>query len=133
MNDDMINLGKLVITSPHWRWIDGMLTICRLRVVEGGFDYIIGYRSGSTADGGGWYDGSSEGMIPDFRDSGTIGCLLAMVRVAWMMPKDIIVRHSSNNDVWEVSWSGSTHGGICGLGSTEAEALVNALLSANRF
>jgi hypothetical protein len=68
-------------------------------------------------------------MLPDLTDPATLGCLLYLVRESCGMPTGIIVRHSNDNGRWEVSWSGSTHGGICGFGATEAEALVMALES----
>jgi hypothetical protein len=64
----------------------GMLTTDDLRVVEGGTDYVIGHRSGETKRGGGWFDGESTGLLPDFSDPATLGCVLALVREAWGDP-----------------------------------------------
>jgi len=60
-------------------------------------------------------------------DPATLGCLLALVREVWGMPTGITVGYSSDEALWGVSWSGATHGGWCGRGKTEAEALVVAL------
>jgi len=60
----------------------------------------------------------------------TLGCLLALVREAWGMPTGITVSYPSDEGLWGVSWSGATHGGWCGRGKTEAEALVAALEAA---
>jgi hypothetical protein len=65
--------------------------------------------------------------LPDLTDPATLGCLLALVREAWGMPTGITVTYSSDEGLWGVSWSGATHGGWCGRGKTEAEALVAAL------
>jgi hypothetical protein len=82
-------LGQRLINCKNWQWLDGMLTTCNLRVVEGGRDYIIGYRSGPTTNGGGWYDGESKGFLPDLSDPATIGCLVHLIRLAWKAPIDI--------------------------------------------
>ena len=74
------DLGHRAVACKHWRFMDGMLTTCGLRVVDGGRDYVIGHRSGATRDGGGWYDGDAAGFLPDLSDPATLGCLLALVR-----------------------------------------------------
>ena len=68
--------------------------------------------------------------IPDLTDPATLGCLLALVREAWGMPTGITVAYSDDTGRWVVSWSGGTHGGVCGEGATEAAALVAALEAA---
>jgi hypothetical protein len=77
------DLGRRAVACKHWRWLPGMVTVCALRVVDGGADYAIGHRSGATRDGGGWYDGDAAGFLPDLSDPATLGCLLALVREAW--------------------------------------------------
>ena len=111
IENNYIELGKRAAACKVWRWMPGMADCWGGRVREGdGLDR-------NTA-------------FPDLRDPATMGCLLALVRGAWAMPTGIIVRYSDDKGKWEVSWSGSTHGGICGSGATEAEALVMALESA---
>ena len=78
-----VELGKRAIACKRWRWMPGMLTTCRLRVVDGGADYVIGHRSGPTRDGGGWIDETPTSRLPDLTDPATIGCFLALVREAW--------------------------------------------------
>lgn len=69
-------------------------------------------------------------LTPDLTDPATAGCLLALVREAWGMPTGLIVRYNDDTRHWLVSWAGATHGGECGSGDTEAEALVTALENA---
>lgn len=84
---DYTDLARRAVACTHWRWVPGMLTSCRVRVTEGGADYLIGHKSGATRDGGGWVDtGDSAGFLPDLDDPATIGCLLALVREAWGDP-----------------------------------------------
>jgi len=119
MNEEFVTLGKRAIASRNWRWMPGMLTIpsdgmvsVLMRLTDKReWPHDIGLR------------------VPDLTDPATLGCLLYLVRESWGMPTGIIVRYSNDNGRWEVSWSGSTHGGICGFGATEAEALVMALES----
>lgn len=80
MNQNQTELARQLVASKHWRFLDGMITACGLRICEGGKGYAIGFRSGPTRDGGGWYDGPDEGLIPDLDDPATLGCLLALVR-----------------------------------------------------
>jgi hypothetical protein len=81
---DYIELGKRIVACKHFRFMDGMLTLCGIRIVAGGSDYIIGHRSGPTKDGGGWVDTVDlDGIYPDLSDAATKGCLLQLVREAW--------------------------------------------------
>ena len=59
-----------------------------------------------------------------------VQALLLLVREAWKMPTGIVVFYEQDLAIWKVSWSGSTHGGDCGSGKTEAEALICALENA---
>jgi hypothetical protein len=77
-----------------------MLTTDELRVVDGGTQYVIGHRPRETRRGGGWFDGESTGLLPDFRDPATRGCLLALVREA--LGKPIWVRTGAYGN--EVCW-----------------------------
>lgn len=150
MNEEFVTLGKRAVASRNWRWMPGMLALRTTHpvAVKRGASSLIPVRlmgsitdheevAGITLHGelleaghvvvNGWHRSSD--LIPDLTDPATLGCLLALVRGSWGMPTGIIVRHSNDNGRWEVSWSGSTHGGICGFGATEAEALVMALES----
>jgi hypothetical protein len=106
-----------------------MVTTDDLRIVEGGTDYVIGHRSGETKRGGGWFDGESTGLLPDLTDAATVGCLLALVREAWV---DLhMVAHCDDRygkTVWWLSrWGDLPRSCEC---STEAAALVASLEAA---
>jgi hypothetical protein len=73
-----------LVASSRWEWREGMLTKCGMRIIDGGREYIIGYRWGSTSMGGGMYDGPVwSGILADIDDPATQGCLLALVRKAY--------------------------------------------------
>lgn len=114
-------LGRRMVACKHWRWMDGMLV---LRYAPGKLDDM-------KVEGRANKHRSQEyelwGSIPDLSDPATLGCLLALVRESWKMPTGISVVFSDDEGIWKVHWSGSTHGGCCGQGITEAEALVEAL------
>ena len=124
---EMIELAKRAVACKGWRWMPGMRY--RLHPTHPWFRY----------DGDDCCDDDgnpitqappnlqSRDVIPDLTDPATLGCLLALVREAWGMPTGITVSYSSDDGQWGVSWSGATHGGWCGRGKTEAEALVAAL------
>ena len=80
---DYTELGKRIVACKHFRFMDGMRTLCGIRLVEGGVDYIIGHRSGPTSHGGGWVDTTDlAGIYPDLSDPATKGCVLQLIREA---------------------------------------------------
>lgn len=67
------------MACKHWRWMPGM----KWRLPEGTEAcWPLSYRSGR-------YPEVPEGLsvIPDLTDPATLGCLLALVREAWDMPR----------------------------------------------
>jgi len=114
-------LSHRAVASPGFRWLPGMLwAVSRVAPLEDYAGRIVeGARRAPSGPG-----------LPDLTDPATLGCLLALVREAWGMPTGIAVTYSSDEGLWGVSWSGATHGGWCGRGETEAEALVAALEAA---
>lgn len=113
-------LGQRLISCKNWQWLGGMLTTCNLRVVEGGTDYIIGYRSGPTNKGGGWYDGEAKGFLPDLFDHATGGLILHLLAEQCHTQISLL---SAGTDEWEI-WTlrGRTVGNSLGV------AAANVLL-----
>lgn len=114
MNPEMIELAKRVVACKGWRWMPGMR-------------WLSDEDHGRLDDFQPEYMGRPTHALPDLSDPATLGCLLALLREAWGMPTGITVGYSDDEALWGVSWSGATHGGWCGRGKTEAEALVVAL------
>ena len=112
MTDAQTALARRAVVCNGWSNMGGMLC-------------ADGAWRGRVGDGWNWRTGAE--VLPVLDDPATLGCLLASVREAWGMPTGITVSYSSDEGLWGVSWSGSTHGGWCGRGATEAEALVAAL------
>jgi len=130
MTEAQVGLAKRALACRGWRWMPGMRTINgrRLAVVFGASRtaaVLCDLRDDANSD-----TEELQGELPDLNDPATVGCLLALVREAWGMPTGITVTYSSDEGLWGVSWSGATHGGWCGRGETEAEALVAALEAA---
>lgn len=123
MTDEMTVLGKRAVACPKWRLMPGMLTDEGRRVMQVWPDNL-GIKWSHLLDNRVVRDADA---LPDLTDPATLGCLLALVREAWGMSTGITVSYSSDEGLWGVSWCGATHGGWCGRGKTEAEALVAAL------
>ena len=126
MTDEMTVLGKRAVACPKWRLMPGMLTDEGRRVMHVWPD-DLGIKWSHLLDNRVVRDADA---LPDLTDPATLGCLLALVREAWGMSTGITVSYSFDEGLWGVSWCGATHGGWCGRGKTEAEALVAALESA---
>lgn len=125
MESDKIELAERAVACKGWRWMPGMLARSQFRTIRIEHDGVEGATTHDKHD--------AESLcqylaaIPDLTDPATLGCLLALVRETWGMPTGITVSYSSDDGLWGVSWSGATHGGWCGRGRTEDEALVAAL------
>ena len=118
MTDAMIELAKRAVACKGWRWSNGMLWL-----VKRGYpleDYagrvVLGYTRPHEA-------------LPVPTDPATIGCLLALVRVAYSDPYAGVwysSDHGHEGDRWSFyskAFSFSGH-------ASEAEALVAALEAA---
>ena len=123
MTNEQTALARRAVACRGWTWGPGMLDLFGRRV-----------RSVWPDDLGIHWSHIPESCVvrdadalPDLTDPATVGCLLALVREAWGMSTGITVSYSSDEGLWGVSWCGATHGGWCGRGTTEAEALVAAL------
>lgn len=116
---------------PHWEWLSGTHACSGggkrefvvLEPTPSGSAYFLANPSSPLLK---WVETTDL----DLESPATLGCLLHLVRKAWQMPRGITVHYSSEEGAWIVSWSGSTHGGECGRGATEGEALLAALMSA---
>ena len=126
MSEELGQLSYRLVRCKGWRWLPGMM---RLRVTPPQMrDYLR--REGRVPEQFDNWAYDDWPVIPDLDDPATLGCLLALVREVWGMPTGITVSYSSDDGLWGVSWSGATHGGWCGRGKTEAEALFVALEAA---
>jgi len=125
-------LSAYAVTLPGWRWAEGMLTRCRVRVTDGGEDYIIGERPCATVNGGGHIDTIDiSGFTPDLTDPATIGCLMALVREACDDPT-LHVAYWPSPDMGGRQWA-VKDGGMRSHRFrfiTEAHALIAALAAA---
>jgi len=118
-------LAKRAVACKGWQWMGGMLTLCKIRVIEGGSDYIIGERSGPTSNGGGRIDTTDvHNYLPDLDDPATLGCLLARLREVYESKYVHAEAHEfdEENSFWSVWASGRSW-----EADTEVEAHVIAL------
>lgn len=70
--------------NPNARWAPILVT-------DGGRYLVCGVGLGATIDGGGHYDGPTEGMFPDFTDKLTELALLHYVQQAWADPRAYVL------------------------------------------
>ena len=134
MTDEMTLLAKRAVACKGWRWMPGMLSD-EGRVVEiNVYGLLVGYTTGIILKSGaqGWpraWEASASLRLPDLSDPATLGCLLALVRVAYADPYASVwysFDHNHSGDRWSYYSKAFTFTGH----ATEAEALVVALESA---
>jgi len=113
-------LARRAVACPRWRWMPGMSTHNGARVVRVDADqYAVGWYPD------GYLDVIAKVATPDLTDPATLGCLLALVREAWIEP---LARAEGYPDGWRVYVPRVSR--LVGLGPSEAEALVAALEAA---
>jgi hypothetical protein len=115
------DLGRRAVACKYWRWMEGMAWFEPPNGAPDN-DGDCG-RLGSL-----WTDADfGSPAYPDLSDPATLGCLLALVREAWVQDDMGAFRHKSR---WCVEHT--PEGSQCSAfyGETEAEALVAALEAA---
>ena len=114
---------------PEWEWMDGMLTTCRLRLVEGDAGYAIGHRSGDPRLGNGWYDGPSHGLLPDYDDPATYGCAVVLAERKFGVLVDVEAAVNPADTFAATAWhpNGSYADGADG--ASRGEAVADLFLS----
>lgn len=143
MTDEQIALARRAVACKGWKWMPGMLAV---EWTAPGMS-LTGGRPVRVDDG--WHEVGV--YVPDITDAATLGCLLALVRVAYGAPLVEFEGETYPAVLYVTNWSGgfylrrdcgdgdeelhedgtwsqmSRHDvdDICG--DTEAEALVAAL------
>jgi hypothetical protein len=129
----MKELAQKAVSAPRWRWMAGMYTLdgSTVLVVEDGIPsrwthYKQIYDSYGSVEqrSANWGN-----QFPDLESPATMGCLTSLVREVWKCPTACVDYTDANfhtGAFWSVvlDWKVFT-------GSTEAEALVKALLAAD--
>lgn len=152
MIPDLLDLGRRAVACRGWRWMPGMLAYdlrvrdsCEVRVYRtplrdsidvihsGGNRWAIPLAARSPERDRWLWPGDPPYAIPDFSDPATLGCLLALVRVAHVDPT--ASAYALRNGSWEASvvLRSARPGELSApvwRGSSEAEALVSALEAA---
>ena len=126
----MSELARELVACGRWRWLPGMLTLSGLRVVQVDDD---GYALGASA----WLAPSIAAVglrdLPDLRDPGTLGCVLALLREAYCCASLTPVAYIEGQRVeWRIDAEDCAREDIdtiCNLHgfASEAQALVIAL------
>ena len=126
MTDEMIALARRAVACKGWRWMLGMLAHDGYRMVWVGDGLHRSFRiNGSESTG--WTDQ----LLPDLTDPATLGCVLAMVRVAFNDDGIGAIRQFVGLANGGCMWSLIGFGGELGkYYASEGEALVAALEAA---
>lgn len=97
----MTNTASKLASHPRFRWEGGQLTLCGVRLFEGGYRYIIGHRRGSTRDGGGFVDTDDvSGFVPDLNDWPTIGSIIGQTLA--ICPNLILFPPENPGQMWAI-------------------------------
>jgi len=116
-----LELAKFAVSLPDFEWLPGTR----------GFDTQTGFRFRiqlRDEDDEGWTPPKTGTTrdIPDLDDSGTLGCMLELVRRKYKDPEAVVISARYANCP-QVGWAVMADGRMVGSGDTEKEALVNAL------
>lgn len=140
---DTLALARRAVACKHWRWMPGMLTSAKDRVLSViGDQFELDTIQAWLEEGSPIYARAEHmgfdfgGCLPDLTDPATIGCLLALVREAVGDPcAHIVCVRDLDGDFWFVArtnWRTTREQNITGrYHRSEAEALVAALEAAN--
>ncbi len=116
------DLGRRAVACKHWLWMPGMAVLGGFAGVDRLFTDKFGMIHVPDKDAG---------MVPDFTDPATLGCLLHLVREAWGdedLSADRVSRaHDKLPDVWQVYVFYESGVKDVLSGHSEVEALVAAL------
>ncbi len=131
MTDEMIDLGRRAVACKGWRWMPGMLALDAdgeeypCRVIDDRKSVVYEDGDGAIREGV-----ASRSDVPDLRDPATVGCLLALVREAYELPRLALV---CSDGRWRVISAGLDVRfpiRAPAKNNTEAAALVAALEAA---
>ena len=93
--------ARRLADHPRFRWEGGQLTLCGVRLSEGGKGYIIGNRPGATCDGGGDIDTTDVSeFAPNLNDNPTIGSIEGQARA--ICPGLILFPPENPGQMWAI-------------------------------
>lgn len=125
----LAELGRRAVACKAWRWLPGMVDHHGRRIHKWSPSEPLPAVLIADPDAG-LNDqlrfSFAAGLIPNFSDPATLGCLLALVREAWADEGVVTTRPAANGGFLAVAFTGLE----VGHGATEADALVAALEAA---
>jgi len=125
MTEEQIALGRRAVACKGWRWMPGMLRGDGFRCTWVDEDERELAAPTWCANGIEWLNRRTGPKdLPDFSDTATLGCLLALVRQA--MSADTLYARPTRTG-WTVMLGSGKGLGKVSDGATEAEALIAAL------
>lgn len=93
----MADLARRAVACPRWRWMRGSTALILYRehpcadVEPERMPHVVTRDGALDLSGCAWMGIANQDPLPDLSEPATLGCLVALVREAWGLPKACVI------------------------------------------